>query len=362
LNNYRTKRWIPLFSPIGWLPLLAIWLLSGCVTPDQGVARKTESVLHRQIVFNSSEGRINSITTIKEPQGLRIVIGVDRGAAFVTRNYALDRLIQFENVKMGKTVPVDVEDDGEYEFMDRGFGWAPVQLVSATGKLQWRFPKDKTGLAADQMAAGDIDGDGLLEFIVGMNASGGLYALEHDGSIKWRHEAGNVFAVEILDLNGDGHKEIVHVDRRKIVVRKEDGTPVRSFQFAANFMLNPFVWNLGGEIFIVGTRGESIYVYDTFGKEQPRVHLPKSKGYPNQVQPVRFGGKQYYASANKIPYKYDVGGLYIFDAQGELLYEEEFPARVGALTAVQNAQTPENEILLVGVGTQVIEYRMKMPE
>ena len=262
---------------------------------------------------------------------------------------------------MATTVPVDIERDGEYEFMDRGGGWARVKLVSAKGQLLWSFPpQNPAGPAANQMTAADIDGDGLLEFIVGMNA-GGLYALEHDGSVKWRLDAANVFVVESLDLDGDGHEEIVYGGRRSVVIRQPDGTAIRHFEFPGG-PLHPFVWKLGGQAVLLGRKGNSLYCLDPFGNETLRVPLPRSKGYPGAMQPIRFGGTLYYASANQIAYTYDVGHLYIFDAQGQVFYYEEFPRRVHALSAIEDSQNSKNDILLIGVGTQLIEYRMTEPK
>lgn len=283
--------------------------------------------------------------------------------AFLTSSYVPERIVSFKHNRAREAVPVDVEGDGQYESMDRGGGWAPVQLFSAKGQLLWSFPpKSPAGAAADQMAAGDIDGDGLLEFIVGMNGGGGLYALEHDGSVKWRHNAGNVFAVEILDFDGDGYSEIVHIDRQNIIIRQLNGTEIRRFN-RPGYVLHPLVWNMDtGKNFIIGRKRNSIRLFDAFGNEGPPVRLPRAKSYEDSVQPVRFGGKMCYASANWIPYTYDTGHLYVFDAQGQILYHEKFPARVEALAALPDPRNPNSELLLIGVGTQVIEYRVNKPD
>jgi RHS repeat-associated protein len=71
-----------------------------------------------------------------------------------------------------------------------------------------------------EMAAGDIDGDGLPE-IIAVHADGnGLIALEHDGTLKWRSETapmpsfnlGSILytgAVSIANLDGAGRPEII---------------------------------------------------------------------------------------------------------------------------------------------------------
>lgn len=67
-------------------------------------------------------------------------------------------------------------------------------------------------------AAGDIDGDGLVEIVAG-KAGGGLIAFEHDGTFKWASTQGDGVTpwttalesatVAIADLEGDGSPEVV---------------------------------------------------------------------------------------------------------------------------------------------------------
>jgi outer membrane protein assembly factor BamB len=340
-------------------------LLTSCihapVTPQESARPAFD--LERRVVFANTElGEITSIAAIKSKENSLIAIGGRRGAVFLTTAYAQERFVSFGSIRTREVVPVDVEGDGQYEFIDRGGGWAPVQLLSANGELLWRFPPEgPRRAAADQMAAADTDGDGLLEFIVGMNASGGLYALEEDGAVKWRHDAGNVFNVETIDLDEDNHSEIVHTDLGDIVIRQGDGTEIRRFRSPGR-ALGRLVWTLhDGRKLVVGTKGHFIHLFDVFGNEVSKVRLPRAKGYPDSVQPVRFGGTTYYASANRIAYSYNIGHLYIFNAEGQVLYHEKFPMRVNALAAVPDSQNPENEILLAGVGAQLIEYKIKQP-
>jgi hypothetical protein len=333
---------------------------AGCVIPvgkEAGI-RQTEPNLQRRPVFASAAlGRVNSITTVSLNGEPRIAVGGSRGTAFLSQSYVPDRFVAFVDAGLRTTVPIDVDGDGNLEYMDRGGGWSPVKLLDADGRLLWAFPKkDQNVNAANQMAAGDLDGDGVLDFVVGMNAGSGIYALAKDGSVKWHHDASNVFAVEIVDLNGDGHPEVVHVDGQHVVIRDAQGTEMRRFQFPVS-ALRPLVWKLDAERpLIVGRKEGQLHWFDPFGNPVSSVTLARGRG-TRLVAPVRLGGQLHYAAANYVPYAYETGYLYLYDARGRMLHEEVFTGRVNALAALPDPKRPDSEILLVGVGAQVIEYR-----
>jgi hypothetical protein len=346
--------------------------LTGCYPPmigrkpiaKEGSIRKTEANIERRVVFSGEPlQKINAITTVSNQGKAMIVVGGRDGAAFLTRDYVQERFVPFSPTSpwMATTVAIDVDGDGRYEFMDRGGGWSPVKLVSNEGQMLWSFPDDykRSRLAADQMAAGDLDADGHLDFVVGMNAGGGVYALARDGSVKWRHQAHSVNSVEIVDLNGDGKLEIVHIDGRDVVIRDSKGTEIRRFEFPA-YTFHPLIWKLHPEgIFIVGSKNSFIHLFNPLGNKISTVRLPHGEGYPGAIQPVRFGGTLFYAAATRVSYAYKIGYLYIFSESGQVLHEEIFTERVEALAAIPDPLRAGSEILLIGVGTQMIEYQRK---
>ena len=86
------------------------------------------------------------------------------------------------------------------------------------------YPRDETELgqleATGSLAAGDIDGDGLAEF-VGLGVFSGTYAVNHDGTLLWaggsptsrdrgeRWERTIGTTVALADLEGDGTVEVI---------------------------------------------------------------------------------------------------------------------------------------------------------
>ncbi|MCC6739607.1 MAG: hypothetical protein IT452_11235 [Planctomycetia bacterium] len=343
--------------------IVAVLALASCCTPggrEPGVRRTDPGIARRVVIEDAGVGLINSITVVSRQGKPAIAVGGTNGVAFLSMDYLEEQLVRFEGIRMTTAVPVDVEGDGLFEFMDRGGSWSPVKLVSHEGKLLWTFPdegKSDRSPAADQMVAGDLDGDGKAEFAVGMNGGGGLFVLGKDGRIAWRKDASNVHCVEIVDLDSDGKPEIVHVDGRFVVIRDRFGAEIRRFLFAVH-PLTPLVRrSMRGDTEILGEMGGALHSFNSFGAEAPRVPSPGGHGDTENILPVLFNGTQYYAATNRRSYDHTIGFLYVYDAAGRVLHEEVFSARVKALAAVTDPSRTDSELLLVAVGGQVIELR-----
>src|SRR6185295_3356852 len=93
-------------------------------------------------------------------------------------------------------------------YIDRGGGgWQTGAFIGEDGARLWQ-PDALQGM--DDLAAGDVDGDGVPEFVVGYNGDGGIHLHDAAGKRRWREDDGNVWHVEVVDTDGDGRCEIVH--------------------------------------------------------------------------------------------------------------------------------------------------------
>lgn len=115
-----------------------------------------------------------------------------------------------------------LNSQGTYGFMNRGAWCSDARVMDASGKHIWSYRAGGNGI--DDMVSGDIDGDSLPEFAVGFNGGGGIHLLNNQGKKLWEFPDANVWHVEMADLNGDGHKHIVHSNAcGQITVRDKQG-------------------------------------------------------------------------------------------------------------------------------------------
>lgn len=108
----------------------------------------------------------------------------------------------FESDLCGIARPVDIDDDDVFEGFCRGGGFSDVGLVDADGNTVWSFDGGgffNEGGAANHLFAGDINGDGDMEFCVAFSES--LACFDKEGRTLWRVIDGDWYdQVEIVNL------------------------------------------------------------------------------------------------------------------------------------------------------------------
>lgn len=304
-----------------------------------------------------TDPRVGYVTDIAQGKfdrgrGSEIAIAGTAGAAFVGTDGSAKAFTAFSET-FDRVNIIDVEGDGDCEFLDRG-GWtSPAKLVDHKGKTEWWH-----GNSVDDTAFGDIDGDGKLEFAVGYNGGGGVTLLNAQGKELWNKPDGNVWHVEMTDTNSDGKPEIVHSNAGGVLtVRNALGDVVSQSHPAEYFAFFSLCrWPASTDPTYCLLAGErAIWLFGFDGSTVARFSVPASNRLGNAVgTPVKLknGGPDYLAVlVSYAQWKRSI--LYLFDSKKALVYEEVFSARCESIAA----STASNSFL-VGCEGKVLRYSL----
>ena len=289
-------------------------------------------------------------------------IAAEWGAASVTDSGKLRSSVRFERMG-GKVAPVDMDGDGNFEFISRGGGQEEIRLFDREGRQLWKYGLGMDPAAGDA-SCGDLNGDGQLECVVGMKGAGGIRLLDKNGRERWRKPDLSVWHVEVLDWDGDGKNEILHTNAAgQLRVRNANGEIVRELpgnNFITLFNLCRWPETDSGWFILSNNNRTGIQLIDF--KDNVVAAIPTTaKGYEAVGTPVRLEaeGKPYFAMlvCNCTPRR--DSRLYLYDPDGDIIYEEKLLPSQAALLAVPDEITPGLETLLVGEGEgKVWQYRL----
>lgn len=313
--------------------------------------------------------------------GDEVVCAGMHGAAILREDGTLASFIEFprqQDASYGSLAEVlDADGDGSPEFltssntlMVRG---PAAALLDADGAVLWRTEVD-----LGPLAAGDVDGDGELEFVG--RGDHGLTLLETDGTVQWQHEVegGPGSSVGMADANGDEVDEIIHLRieqeeaRVEIIGRNAEGEVVHEAAreqgwfrggFASNFSICPWPTADGAphslspaskHILLGALDGETVLRGEATGTNI----IDNVWGIPFHA---RAGDDPLLASI-AISNKFEATYLRIHDAEGTLLFERatkltgDDPIWFGL--AAWQPPGEGREVLLVGGNGKVWKYEM----
>jgi hypothetical protein len=246
---------------------------------------------------------------------------------------------------------------GQARFVDRGGGgWQTGALIGADGSRVWQ---PEPGFGVDDLAAGDVDGDGVPEFVVGYNGGGGVRLLDAAGKERWRKGDANVWHVEVVDTDGDGKAEIVHSNAAgAMTVRDATGAVLRSaragshFAYFSHFSVVQWPPQRTGLLRATDAAAE-VLGFDG----SVRVHLDApdvtSLSEARGVA-ARLDGRDTFA-VSVVDSRWDRTQLFVFDQAGVLRYREVFAGKCPAVAA------PEEGAFLFGCGARVLRYTTQRP-
>ena len=135
---------------------------------------------------------------------------------------------------------VDLDGDGKCEFFSHGYTEG-VTVYGSEGNIIWTYGGTETDdLMADrdiekevyvtEAAAGDLDNDGIAEYIVGRR-NDGIRAFDKNGNEKWFQPDEYPSArMKVIDLDGDGRNELLEFGNKTRIRDAADGKIIKELK------------------------------------------------------------------------------------------------------------------------------------
>jgi hypothetical protein len=291
--------------------------------------------------------RLGSVTQmIRRKTSREFAIVGTSGAEFLSPNGGPARLVEFREAA-GRVELIEWPG-GELRYLDRGGGgWQAGALIGADGAPVWRVGRED---GMDDITVGDLDGDGLPEFVVGYNGGVGVSLLDATGKERWRKPDGNVWHVEIVG-DGQGKPQILHSNAAgQMTFRDAEGNVLKRVSvesYLAQFVM--VQWPPGQDgVFHATAAGFEVLNYD--GTVRARLDAPDgSELYEVQAVGAQVNGGDYLAVAASSRH-WNRTQVLVFDKDGTLRFREVTLGECGCLSA------PEPNAFLLGCGSRVLRY------
>ncbi|HEX9668394.1 MAG TPA: hypothetical protein VGC93_02815 [Thermoanaerobaculia bacterium] len=252
---------------------------------------------------------------------------------------------------------IDVEGDGIVEFLNRGGGWQDVFLLDHEGQVIWTYGGRPS---VNGIAAGHLDGDGMLDFVAGFNGDGGVRRINRSAKPVWKESDGNVWHVEIVPKPDGTGGEIVHSNARgEIKIRSAGGKLVactRPRAYFSDFSLCPWP-DRAGQNHLLSAEDDAIWLHTSRGVLVRRFDAPQT-GELGEARglPVVLPGDARAGLAVVVDFDlWDRSILYLYDSRGGLRYQEILAGRG---TSLVHLPAEAGEAFLLGGDGRVHLYKV----
>ena len=279
---------------------------------------------------------------------------------------------------------VDVEGDGVCEIFGYD-GLDGMALFNHQGQVVFNhgaFQREQSSI--NNAAAGDIDGDGKLEFVASWGYEpSGLELFDRSGRSQWRQEEELMLGqLAMVDVNGDGKAEIVEADGHKLKIRDAQGKVSSSAEmpvYLSYLSLCPRPDGRGAPQNLAVTEGKLLLIdldgknFSVFEAPLSKINLekPRELKIPGSNDPFVFHTEEVYKARGawvklrKDQPKYlaviarfgviDRSLFYVYDEQGKLVYHEILPENCHTIVAF-SSESEGSEDILVGGEESVWRY------
>lgn len=325
---------------------------------------KGEGNFTRSVFYTS--GGLGAISQISvgspaDHEGADIAVVGGQGADFIDVGGRVKKSVRFAVPQKVPVIIARIDAAGQYGYLTRDESWAvPATLFDKEGKVSWRS-QDWPGV--DDSAPGDVSGDGKLSVAIGFNGGGGLVLVDGQGNEQWKKEEGNVWHVEMLDTNGDGHDEILHSNAKgQLLVRNGNGEVIARYMpdaYVAYFAVTRWEEEARASHILArfSATGEScckkgLVLLDATGRKITELESPMGDLFTQlTATPVRFEpGADYFAVLEAT-----AGGsmLLLYGEDAQVKYQE-----IIGDTCIGMSSVPEKdgEHLFVGCTDKIWEY------
>ncbi|HYY72466.1 MAG TPA: hypothetical protein VE778_02625 [Candidatus Bathyarchaeia archaeon] len=296
-------------------------------------------------------------------EGAALTIVGNRGALFLDANQRPVKEIRFSRTIFCPVEVSKIDSSGDYGYLTRDESWSsPVILFDRDGKERWSYSggllkgvDDSVSLGAEETTKSGV--------VVGFNGGGGLVLLDRQGKPIWQKPESNVWHVETLDTNEDGHKEILHSNAQgQLLVGNTNGDIIGRYlpgAYVSNFSITRWEDDPQPTHILVpikeGRDGgrPQLLVLDAGGKTVAELDAPLGDLMHGVTGvSVHFGrNAEYYAALMNKGHSRSI--VLLYDKQRQIAYQEVLGESCFGITALPGRS---GERLLIGCSGRVVEY------